>query len=266
MKKIITQKLKLYFLRVVILIILVTLGLIAPSVTDKAFAIAQSNSIYQERTIHNPDGIGKFYLGREIAQLMGHQGAGWLERPSREIEEKPSLVVKALNLKLTDVVADIGAGTGYFSFMIAPDVAEGKVIAVDIQPEMLEIIDFFKQEKNITNVEPILANLTSPNLSPESIDLALMVDVYHELEYPFEMMDDVVKALKPNGRVVLVEYRKENPFILIKGVHKMTVKQIKKEMSAAGLIWQETQEFLPQQHFIFFQKQKSDRSPANTSL
>ncbi|HEY9690676.1 MAG TPA: class I SAM-dependent methyltransferase [Oculatellaceae cyanobacterium] len=259
MKEIIANKLKTYFLQVGILIVLVTLGLIVPSVTDKAFAIAQSNYIYQERTIHNPDGIGKFYLGREIAQVMGHQGAGWLERPTREVEEKPSLVVKALNLKLTDVVADIGAGTGYFSFMIAPYVTKGKVLAVDIQPEMLEIIDFFKQEKNITNVQPILANLTSPNLLPESIDLALMVDVYHELEYPYEMMDEVVKALKPNGRVVLVEYRKENPFILIKGLHKMTVKQIKKEMSAVGLVWQETQEFLPQQHFIVFQKDKRDR-------
>lgn len=213
-----------------------------------------TREIYQQKSFHNPDGIGKFYLGREIAQVMGHQGAGWLERPSRKWEEKPSQVIKALNLNPTDIVADIGAGTGYFSFRLAPLVPEGKVLAVDIQPEMIKILEDLKQEKNVLNVEPVLGSLTNPNLPENQVDLALMVDAYHEFEYPQEMMAGVVRALKPGGRVILVEYRGEDPFVLIKGLHKMTQKQVKKEMAAVGLGWQETKTFLPQQHFMIFQK------------
>lgn len=176
-----------------------------------ANAATLSDNIYEQRANPSSDGIGKFYMGREIAQVMGHTGAGWLERPRREVEEQPSKIVRALNLQPDDVVADIGAGTGYLSFRIAPLLTEGKVLAVDIQPEMLEIINFFKQEKHITNVEPILATLTNPNLPSPSVDLALMVDAYHELEYPQEVMTAIVKALKPGGKVVLVEYRGENP-------------------------------------------------------
>jgi ubiquinone/menaquinone biosynthesis C-methylase UbiE len=129
------------------------------------------------------------------------------------------------------------------------------VLAVDVQPEMLDIIEFFKQETNITNVEPVLATLTDPNLPPESINLALMVDAYHEFEYPKEVMEGIIRALKPRGRVVLVEYRGENPFILIKPLHKMTQKKVRKEMQAVGLVWRETKNFLPQQHFMVFEKQ-----------
>ncbi|HEY9607591.1 MAG TPA: class I SAM-dependent methyltransferase, partial [Allocoleopsis sp.] len=155
-----------------------------------------------------------------------------------------------------DVVADIGAGTGYFSFRISPLVPEGKVLAVDIQPEMLDIIDFLKKENNIANVEPILGSVTDPNLPEQSIDLALMVDAYHEFEYPKEMMQGVVRALKPGGRVALVEYRRENPLIPIKALHKMSQKQARKEMAAVGLQWLETKRFLPQQHLMIFQKPK----------
>jgi SAM-dependent methyltransferase len=210
--------------------------------------------IYEQRSNHNPDGIGKFYMGREIAQVMGHTGAAWLERGSREVEEKPSQIVDALDLKPNNIVADIGAGTGYLSFLIAPNLSQGKVFTVDIQPEMLEIIGYFQQEKNISNVEPILATETSPNLSPESVDLALMVDAYHEFAYPYEMMSGIVKALKKGGRVAFVEYRGENPFIMIKALHKMTQKQVKKEMQAVGLVWRETKNILPQQHIIIFEK------------
>ncbi|PMB48522.1 SAM-dependent methyltransferase [Fischerella thermalis CCMEE 5201] len=219
-----------------------------------AIATTISSPVYEQRQLHNPDGIGKYYMGREIAKVMGHTGAAWLERPSRETEEKPSKIVDALDLKSTDVVADIGAGTGYLSFRIAPKVPQGKVLAVDIQPEMLDIINFFKQELNVTNVEPVLATPTNPNLPPTSIDLALMVDAYHEFEYPQEVMQAIVKALKPGGRVVLVEYRGENPFIMIKGLHKMTQKQVKKEMQAVGLVWRETKNLLPQQHLMVFAK------------
>ena len=213
-----------------------------------------SSDIYQQRTIHDPDGIGKFYMGREIARVMGYEGANWLERPSREVAEHPQQVVESLNLQPTDIVADIGAGTGYLSFRIAPLVPKGKVIAVDSQPEMLEAIEFLKSENQIANIETVLGTFKTPKLPPESIDIALMVDAYHEFEYPREMMLGIVNALKPGGRVILVEYRKENPLILIKGLHKMTEKQVKKEMQAVGLVWRETQELLPQQHFLVFEK------------
>lgn len=211
--------------------------------------------VYQERLHHRPDGIGKFYLGREIAQVMGHLGAGWLERPSRSLEEQPNRTIAALNLKPTDVVADIGAGTGYFSFRISARVPEGKVLAVDVQPEMIEILEDIKREKNAANVEPVLGEVDNPHLKPASIDLALMVDAYHEFEYPYEMMQAIVQALKPDGRVALLEYRGENPFIPIKALHKMTQRQVKKEMAAVGLVWQETRNDLPQQHLMVFRKQ-----------
>jgi len=219
-----------------------------------ANAASVSNNVYEQRWRPSADGMGKYYMGREIAKVMGHTGAGWLERPSREVEEQPSKIVSALNLQPDDVVADIGAGTGYLSFRIAPLLTNGKVLAVDIQPEMLEFVKFFKQEKNIFNVEPILATLTNPNLPSASVDLALMVDTYHELEYPQELMQGIVKALKPGGKVVLVEYRGENPLIMIKPLHKMTQKQVRKEMATVGLVWRETKNLLPQQHLMIFEK------------
>ena len=216
--------------------------------------LATPDNIYQLKTIHSPDGIGKFYQGREIAKVMGHTEALWLERPSREVEEQPQQLIDALNLAPTDVVADIGAGTGYFSFKLAQKLSLGKVFAVDIQPEMLDIIEFLKNENKITNVEPILGSLTNPNLPENSINLAIMVDAYHELSQPREVMQEVVKALKPEGKVVLVEYRRENPFIAIKKLHKMTQKQAIKEMSNLGLKWVETKSFLPSQHLLIFVK------------
>ncbi|MFQ4142683.1 class I SAM-dependent methyltransferase [Chlorogloeopsis sp. ULAP02] len=247
------KQLKYNFLCLTLVSLLILWGyLLFPIKT--AIAATTTSIIYEQKLVHNPDGIGKAYMGREIAKYMSHTGAAWLERPSREAEEQPSKIVTALNLKPTDIVADIGAGTGYLSFRIASQLTQGKVLAVDIQPEMLDIIDFLKKENNITNVEPILATATNPNLAPASIDLALMVDAYHEFEYPQEIMQAISKALKPGGRVVLVEYRGENPFILIKALHKMTQRQVKKEMQAVGLVWRETKNFLPQQHFMIFEK------------
>ncbi|ABG51384.1 Methyltransferase type 11 [Trichodesmium erythraeum IMS101] len=216
--------------------------------------VTNSDSIYQYRTIHNYEGIGKFYLGREIAKVMGHEGAGWLERDSRTYQEKPESAINNLELKSTDIVADIGAGTGYFTFRMSPLVPEGKVLAIDIQPEMLELINFVNHEENITNVETILGDVDNPKIPPSSVDIALLVDTYHEFEYPREMMLGIVEGLKPGGRVVLLEYRSENPMIMIKGLHKMSEKQVKKEMKAVGLIWQDTRDFLPQQHFLVFKK------------
>ncbi|MBW4489238.1 MAG: class I SAM-dependent methyltransferase [Trichocoleus desertorum ATA4-8-CV12] len=216
--------------------------------------LADVAGVYQQRDRHNSDGIGKIYMGREIAQVMGHQGAAWLERSSRSWEEQPQRVVEALDLQPADVVADIGAGTGYFSFRLSRLVPDGKVLAVDVQPEMIDILNFLKQENQATNVEPVLSTVQDPHLPTVSVDLALMVDAYHEFEYPQEMMTALVQALKPGGRVVLVEYRGENPLILIKGLHKMTQRQVKKEMQAVGLVWQETKNLLPQQHLMIFRK------------
>jgi SAM-dependent methyltransferase len=215
-------------------------------------AASAQSATYQYRTPHR-DGIGKVYLGREIAQVMGHTGAGWLERPSRLWEEQPDRLVAALDLKPTDIVVDLGAGTGYFSVRLAPLVPAGKVLAVDVQPEMLEMVDYFKQARSIDNVETILATPTDPHL-PAGVDLVLMVDAYHEFEYPQEVMTAVVDALNPGGRVVLAEYRGENPFIPIKGLHKMTQRQVRREMAAVGLQWVTTKGDLPQQHLMVFQK------------
>jgi len=237
------------FLQVMTVIVLGLSGLgLSP------IALADSSN-YEVRSHHSPDGIGKVYLGREIAHVMGYEGANWLERYRRDGEEQPQKVINDLNLKSTDVVADIGAGTGYFSFRIAPRVPKGKVLAVDVQPEMIEILTTLKAKNHLSNVEPILSSTMDVNLPAESVDVALMVDAYHEFEYPQEVMTSIVKALKPKGRAVLVEYRAENPLILIKGLHKMTQTQVQKEMEAVGLTYLETKNDLPQQHLMIFEKQ-----------
>ena len=218
-------------------------------------AAAQSDAaLYETRAKHDPDGIGKFYLGREIAHVMGYQGASWLERPERIEEEQPDKVVAQMKLKPTDAVADIGAGTGYFSFRIARAVPQGKVYAVDLQPEMLAIIEQRKKQFSAANVVALQSTETEAKLPDNSVDVVLMVDVYHEIAYPLEMMRSIVKAMKPGARFIQIEYRGEDPTVPIKAVHKMTVAQCRKEMAAVGLVWKETKDFLPQQHFIIFEK------------
>jgi ubiquinone/menaquinone biosynthesis C-methylase UbiE len=221
---------------------------------SQAPAASADKPVYETRADHDPDGIGKFYMGREIARVMGYQGAEWLERPERIEEERPDQVVEQMKLKPADVVADVGAGTGYFSFRISRVVTQGKVFAVDIQPEMLKIIDVRKKHFNAENVIAVESEETDAKLPENSIDVALMVDVYHEFAFPREMMLSVIKALKPGGRVVQIEYRGEDPDVPIKRVHKMTVAQARKEMAAVGLVWKETKDFLPQQHFIVYEK------------
>jgi ubiquinone/menaquinone biosynthesis C-methylase UbiE len=209
---------------------------------------------YEYRTIHTRDSIGKRYMGRDIARYMDHTGAAWLERANRELEEQPSALLNALGLQPTDVVADIGAGTGYFSLRLSAFVPQGRVIAVDIQPEMLNMLNFFKEASGAENVQTILGQPDNPNLPEAEVDLALLVDAYHEFEYPYEMMDAIFKALKPGGRVVMVEYRGEDWLLPIKPLHKMTQKQVKREMAAVGFQWDETLDFLPQQHVLIFSK------------
>ena len=178
------------------------------------------------------DGIGKIYLDREISGIMGHMGAPWLDRASREIEERPDLVINALGLNRNDVVADFGAGSGYFTEKIAPLCS--LVYAVDIQREMIELNKRKMKRKEIKNVNFILGGEKVTNLPKESIDYLIMVDVYHELEFPYEIMRDIYGVLKNNGKVVLVEYKQEDPKIMIKPLHKMSVKQIRKEMESVS--------------------------------
>jgi precorrin-6B methylase 2 len=196
------------------------LGLLAAWPALPAQESAAKSQRYETRTDHDSNGIGKFYMGREIALVMGHQAAGWLERPEREKEEQPAKLVEALKLQPGDVVADIGAGSGYYTFRMAPKVGpKGKILAVDIQPEMLDLIRRRMKDSKIENVEPIQGTEADPKLPAGAVDLILLVDVYHEFSYPFEMTEAMVKALKPGGRLVFVEFRLEDPEVPIKLVH-----------------------------------------------
>ena len=217
------------------------------------WADEQKEEIYQkgERT---KDGIGKYYMGREISQVMGHLGAGWLERPKREQEERTDLLIKNMQLSKSDQVADIGAGSGYFSFRISPLVPQGKVHAVDISPQMLGIIRAKKAKGNFENVLPVQSTIKNTTLAKNSIDCALIVDAYHEFSYPHEMAESIFDALKPGGKLILIEYRKEDPAVPIKLLHKMSEEQAKKEITPVGFKWKKTLDFLPQQHFIVFEK------------
>ena len=200
------------------------------------------------------DGIGKIYMGREISQVMGHLGAGWLERPEREAAERTDLVVGRLPLSKDAVVADIGAGTGYFSFPAARRVPQGRVLAVDIQPQMLAMIEARMQAEGVTNVVPVLGSVADPGLPQAGVDLIFIVDAYHEFSQPRAMGEAFAVALKSGGVLVLIEYRAEDPTIPIKRLHKMSQAQVKLEMAAVGLTWQRTEDFLPQQHFMVFEK------------
>ena len=202
----------------------------------------------------NRDGTGKFYMGREISHVMGHLGASWLERPERERQERTDLLIAGLSLSEDFVVADIGAGTGYFTFPVAKRVSRGKVFSVDIQPEMLARIARRKALENVVNVETVLGEADDPKLPENEIDLAFIVDAYHEFSFPREMGERLTESLKPGGQLVLVEYRAEDPRVPIKRLHKMSEVQVKQEMAAIGLDWLRTESYLPQQHVLIFQK------------
>lgn len=202
-------------------------------------------------------GTGKYYMGREIAPVVGHAEIRWIERPQRSEQENLPLLIKSLKLKPGMVVADIGAGSGVISLLMAEEVKpDGRVLAVDIQKAMLDRLRRKLEKRGIENVVPHRGAEKSPRLEPNSVDLALMVDVYHELQFPHEMMLAISKAVKPGGRVVLVEYRKEDPEVPIKPVHKMTEAQVKKELSRPefGLKWKKTVDKLPWQHVVVFER------------
>ena len=210
---------------------------------------------YSFETPTDPDGSGKVYMGREIARVSDtEETPAWLDRPDRVAEELPDRVIQSLELKETDVVADIGAGTGYFAFRIAPSIPQGRVLAVDIQQEMLDIISERKMELTLDNVDPVLGTIDDPNLPIASVDVAIIVSSYHEFSHPNEMMNHIVSALRPGGRFVLVEYRGEDPTIPISDLRRMTEEQARHEMEAVGLEWIETKGILPQQHLMIFGK------------
>ena len=202
------------------------------------------------------DGTGKVYMGREISHVMGHTAISWLERPEREAEEATNRVMKGLKreLKPDALIVDVGSGSGYYSFSLAALVPQGAVIGVDIQPEMVSYLRQKAQRLGVTNVESNLGKVDSVQLPSESVDAVLMVDAYHEFSHPNEMMQSVVYALKPGGRVYLLEYRAEDRSVPIKPLHKMSEAQSIKEMQAVGLKHVKTEGFLPWQHFMVFEK------------
>ena len=207
-------------------------------------------------TFKNPsrDGTGKYFMGREISQVMGFAGKNWLERDTREEEENVSLAIEKFPINSSSVVADIGAGSGYYTFRIAPKVPKGKVYAVDIQEAAVKYLNDKSSDLGFENVEAIKGGEKGPNLPLNSIDLAIMVDVYHELSYPKEMLQAIWKSLKPTGKIILLEYRGEDPTIPIKPLHKMTERQAKKELEDNGFRLVENGDFLKIQHFLVFEK------------
>jgi len=202
----------------------------------------------------SPDGIGKVWMGREISKVMGHPGIGWLERTDREKEEAPSKAIALLELAPDAVLADIGAGSGYYSFRIARKLPRGKVVAVDIQPEMLDFLKIESAKLGVTNVQPHLGAIDDVKLPPASIDAALMVDAYHEFDHPVEMLASLRSALKPKGRIYVLEYRAEDENVPIKLHHKMTEAQVRKEFEAAGFRFVINKPDLPWQHLMIFEK------------
>ncbi|HEY1121375.1 MAG TPA: class I SAM-dependent methyltransferase [Haloferula sp.] len=202
----------------------------------------------------SPDGIGKFFHGREIAKVMGHPAIGWLERTEREKEEAPSKAIAAIELAPDAVIADIGAGSGYYSFRISPKVPRGKVVAIDIQPEMLDFLRKKSAELKITNVEPHLGEIDDLKLPANSLDAALMVDSYHEFSHPREMLASLHSALKPGGRIFLLEFRGEDPNVPIKPLHKMTEAQARTEFEGSGFRFAGNLKPLPWQHLLVFER------------
>ena len=217
--------------------------------------INRADSIYTWRKA-TPDGIGKFYFGREIAHVMGAAGSDWLERTERQQEENTQLAIDNIHLPANGVVADIGAGTGYYSFRLSHKLPEGKVYAVEIQDEMIHYMRNKKTALKDSIVEIVKGSATAPNLPEASIDLAIMVDVYHELEFPHEMLQALQKALRPHGKILLLEYRGEDPSIPIKALHKTSVVQLNRELGANGFQLFGREEFLPIQHFLLYEKKQ----------
>src|SRR5581483_11862062 len=217
------------------------------------FILPCQDSVYQHKT-PSDGGTGKVYFGREIARIMDFRGSAWLERKTRQSEEHSDLTIANLPINQNSVVADIGAGTGYYTFKICNKVPNGRVYAVEIQDDAVNYLKNKVGQLDIKNVTVIKGKEQSPDLPDNSIDLAMMVDVYHELLYPHEMLENIRKALKAGGKLLLIEYKAEDPKVEIRPLHKMSVKQATRELEANGFKLVEDGEFLPIQHFLLFQK------------
>lgn len=218
---------------------------------------SQENSSQEVYTYKKGDrnGTGKWYKGREIAYVMGYQGIEWLERNTREQEENTSVLLENMDFQKDDVVADIGAGSGYHVFKMAPKVSQGSVYAVDIQDEMLAAMQQKMEGEKIKNIKLVKGSEQGVNLPESSMDKILMVDVYHEFAFPVEMMASIKSAMKKDGKLFLIEYKGEDASIPIKKVHKMTEGQAVKEMEAAGFKLDENIDNLPWQHCMIFVKE-----------
>lgn len=219
---------------------------------NKAAAAAQP-AVYSYKKPH-PDGTGKVYLGREIALVMSAAGGEWLERDNRNLEEGVEQAIGLMQLEPGMKVADIGAGTGYYTFRMAKQVPQGRVFAVEVQPEFITALEARRTQLRAVNVSVVQGSEQNPNLPDASIDLAIMVDVYHELSYPHEMLQALYKALKPSGKILLLEYKKEQPEIPIKELHKLSVAQANREMAANGFVPDRISDTLPMQHFLLYRK------------
>ena len=238
----------------------ITIALLVLFAGDLTQAADRYNVGYKSR-----NGIGKYYMGRELAHFMSHLGAPWLERGNRVEEERPDLLYKALKVKRGSTVADIGCGSGYHTRRLAKAVGDkGLVYGVDIQKEMLVILHRNMKANNLTNYQAVLNTTTDSKLPKGKIDLALFVDVYHEFDHPYEMMKSICDSLAPGGRIALVEYRMEDPKVPIKLLHKMTAAQVKKEMAAQKSVrFVENVKTLPWQHVLIFEKPKEDSAEKN---
>ncbi|MEJ7559441.1 MAG: class I SAM-dependent methyltransferase [Pedobacter sp.] len=210
-----------------------------------------SNSYSTKQPSSN--GTGKVYMGREIAQVMSFEGVSWLERNTRSVEENTDLAISRLPITKKSVVADIGAGSGFYTFRIAPKVKQ--IYAVEIQNDALTYLREKSKGLKVNNVVVVKGSEKSPELPESSVDVAVMVDVYHELLFPKEVLQAIKKSLKPQGKLVLIEYKGEDPKVAIKEEHKMTVKQVSKELNANGFKLIQNGQFMPIQHFLVFQKE-----------
>jgi ubiquinone/menaquinone biosynthesis C-methylase UbiE len=208
---------------------------------------------YKIRT-GDPNGINKWYMGRQIAQVMSHYGIDWLEREEREMEENTSLLLKNLVVKPGMVIADIGAGSGYHSALLSKMVGTGKVFAVDVEPAMIAYLNERIKQEKLTRIVPVLSTEQNLSLPENSVDMILLVDVYHEFSYPYEMALSMLTALKRGGKLVLVEFRSEDQTVPIKTIHKMSEAQAIKELRAAGFRFDKNINNLPWQHCLVFIK------------
>ena len=218
-----------------------------------------ANLVAQERyTVKSgdPNGIRKWYMGRQIAHVMSHYGIEWLERKEREMEENTTQLLKNLAVQPGTAIADIGAGSGYHSTLLSKMVGTGKVYAVDVEPEMIAYLKNRIKLEGYKNIIPVLSTEQKVSLPANSIDIMLLVDVYHEFSFPYEMTLSMLEALKPSGKLVLVEFRAEDPNVPIKTIHKMSERQAVKEFKASGFLFEKNIGNLPWQHCLIFRKPK----------